>query len=42
MALESQDNTEMMNALKNIVKACTFEKFDTDKAPLFDLEYIFQ
>tara|TARA_B100001996_G_scaffold350425_1_gene309794 strand:- start:3030 stop:3722 length:693 start_codon:yes stop_codon:yes gene_type:complete len=41
MALESQDNTEMMNALKSIVKACTFEKFDTDMAPLFDLEYIF-
>ena len=41
MALESQDNTEMMTALKEIVKACTYEKFDTDKAPLFDLEYIF-
>ena len=41
MALESQDNAEMMIALKEIVKACTFEKFDTDKAPLFDLEYIF-
>lgn len=41
MALESQDNTQMMTALKEIVKACTYEKFDTDKAPLFDLEYIF-
>jgi hypothetical protein len=41
MALESQDNAEMMNALKNIVKACTYEKFDVERAPLFDLEYIF-
>ena len=41
MALESKDNGEMINALKDLIKACTFEKFDPDKAPLFDLEYIF-
>ena len=41
MALESKDNGEMISALKSLIKACTFEKFDPDTAPLFDLEYIF-
>ena len=41
MALESKDQGEMINALKGLIKACTFEKFDPDNSPLFDLEYIF-
>ena len=42
MALESKDQGEMINALKGLIKACTFEKFDPDNSPLFDLEYIFR
>ena len=41
MALESENEKEILNALKTIIKTCTFEAFDPEKAPLFDLEYIF-
>lgn len=41
MALESQDQKEMLQAMKEIIATCTYEKFDVDNSPLFDLEYIF-
>ena len=41
MALESQDTKELLEAMKSIIRTCTYEKFDVDNAPLFDLEYIF-
>ena len=41
MALESQDQKEMLRAMKEIIATCTYEKFDVDNSPLFDLEYIF-
>ena len=40
-ALESQERKEIVNALKNIVSACTFNSVEVDKLPTFDLEYIF-
>ena len=40
-ALESQERKEIVNALKNIVSACTFNSIEVDKLPTFDLEYIF-
>jgi copper chaperone CopZ len=40
MAMESKDNNEILNATKNVLKACTFEKLDIDKLPMFDIEYL--
>ena len=40
MAMESKDNNEIVNATKNILRACTFEKLDIEKLPMFDIEYI--
>ena len=41
IALESKDNKEMVNALKEIVDACTFNTLKIDSLPLFDIEYVF-
>ena len=40
-ALESGNDEDMTNALKQIVHACTFGKVNIDTLPLFDVEYIF-
>jgi len=40
-ALESQEQKEIINALKNIVSACTFGTLNVDELPTFDLEYVF-
>ena len=40
MAMESKDNNEVVNATKDILKACTYDKLDIDKLPMFDIEYI--
>lgn len=41
IALETGDNKEMVNALKEVVKACTFDVLNIDRLPIFDVEYIF-
>lgn len=41
IAQESNDNSEIIQAMKNIISACTFEKVDPDSLSVFDLEYIF-
>jgi len=41
MALESKENTQIINAVKEIVKTCTFEKVDISNLPMFDMEFIF-
>jgi len=41
MALESQKPEEMLTAVKDIVKSCTFGEIEPENYPLFDLEYIF-
>ena len=41
MAMESKDNAQIINAVKDIVSTCTFEKLDISKIPMFDIEYIF-
>jgi len=41
MAQESQESREMLNAMKDIIRACTFEKVDVNVLTSFDLEYIF-
>jgi hypothetical protein len=40
-ALESEDQKQVVNALKEIVSACTFGTLVVDDLPTFDLEYIF-
>jgi hypothetical protein len=40
-ALESEDQKQIVNALKEIVRACTFGSLNVDDLPTFDLEYIF-
>lgn len=41
LAMESNDNKQIVNATRDIVDACTFGKVDINKLPMFDLEYIF-
>lgn len=41
MAMESQKETEIYDATKQIVDACTFNQLDVESLPTFDLEYIF-
>jgi hypothetical protein len=41
MAIESEDQKQIMQAMKDTVSSCTFGKIDPDTLPIFDLEYIF-
>lgn len=41
MAQETGENREMINALKDVVRACTFDVLKVDRLPIFDIEYIF-
>ena len=41
IAMESGENEDVINAVKNIVEACTFNKMELGKMPMFDIEYIF-
>ena len=40
-AMESQEQKQIVNALKNIVSVCTFGQLNVDELPTFDLEYVF-
>ena len=41
IAMESKDNGQIINAVKDIVSECTFNKLDIASIPMFDVEYIF-
>ena len=41
IALESEDETTINEAIMNIVKECTFGKSGYSDTPLFDIEYLF-
>ena len=41
IAMESKDNAQIVNAVKDIVTSCTFEKLDIANLPMFDVEFIF-
>jgi hypothetical protein len=41
IALETGQNKEMINALKDVVGACTFDVLNVDRLPIFDIEYLF-
>lgn len=41
IAQETGDNKQMVQALKEVVDACTFNLLKVDNLPIFDIEYIF-
>ena len=41
IAMEGKEQSGILDAVKQIVKSCKFDKFDMSKAPMFDVEYIF-
>ena len=41
MAMESGKNEDIINAVKQIVSECTFNKLRVGTMPMFDIEYIF-
>ena len=41
VAMESNNNNEILNAIKEILTACTYEDIDVNTLPIFDIEYIF-
>ena len=41
MAMESEDETQIMDATIDIIKNCVVGELDIDELPMFDIEYIF-
>ena len=41
MAMESGESKEMLSAIKEIVKSCTFGEMIAENYPMFDIEYVF-
>ena len=41
MAMESGKNEDIVNAIKQIVSECTYNKLKLGNMPMFDIEYIF-
>ena len=41
IAMESGKSADITNAVKDIVKTCTFDKLDISNIPMFDVEYVF-
>ena len=41
LAMESQDDRQMIRAVKDVITACTDGAIDADKMTMFDMEYMF-
>lgn len=41
IAQESEDEKQILKAMKDIVSACTFDKVNPDDCTLYDIEYLF-
>ena len=41
LALESEDEKQITNAVKYLIKNCVLSRIKVDQLPIFDLEYIF-
>ena len=41
IAMEAEEQSGIINAVKDIVKACTFGSLNVTKMPMFDVEYVF-
>jgi hypothetical protein len=41
MAVESEDNNEIVSVIRQVLKNCILDDIDVDNLPTFDLEYLF-
>ena len=41
VAQESNDQTQVVNTVSNLVNSCTFNKVNASTSPVFDIEYLF-
>jgi len=41
MAMESNDDRQMIRAIKEVISACTNDEVDTGRITMFDMEYVF-
>ena len=41
IAMESDNQAQILDAMKEVVKACTYNKVDVEKLTIFDLEFLF-
>ena len=41
IAMESEEETQMIGAIKDIIESCVYENLDVKSMPMFDIEYIF-
>jgi len=41
MAMESNDDRQMIRAIKDVISACTNDEVDTGHITMFDMEYVF-
>lgn len=41
LAMESEDDKQIMTATKNVLQNCIFDDINVDDMPIFDIEYIF-
>ena len=41
IAMESEDEQQIITATRNVLQNCIFDKLDVDEMPIFDIEYIF-
>lgn len=41
LAMESDDEKQIMSATKQVIKSCVLEELNVDELPTFDIEYIF-
>lgn len=41
MALQSSNESEILNTIKQVINNCLVDELDIDKLPIFDLEYLF-
>ena len=41
IAMESEDEQQIITATKNVIQNCVFGNIDVDSLPIFDIEYIF-
>ena len=41
IAMESENDVNIADSVKQVIKNCTFNEVDVEKLPVFDLEYVF-
>jgi hypothetical protein len=41
MAMETEDTNSILMAVKQIINNCSVDEIETEKLPIFDLEYFF-